>query len=1224
MPLRLREALALPALFGLLLGARDASADAPKDPWPFAAVPLQTFDDRSGLPQNTVRALAFDSHERLWVGTQDGVAVYDGRGFSLVPLPPEAHSVDSIRIDESDTVFLAMADAGLLIVKDDALTVTDTHAGLPDNEVYVSLGSRADDGSEELWVGTNAGLARRVGTGPFKVFTKADGLLSSAITTLAETREANGARVLWAGMPKGLTRLDGEAWVPFATPGLKGRVTSLVADGAALWVGTLSGVCRLERGVCTQLWDEAHELPSPEVDCLLPWTGPDGEPGVGVGTRHGGLVRLPSGDDPFVLDVAHGLPGDIVTSLARTRVDQGGGSHPGRTLFVGLNSRGLAQVELGRWRSFGTSSGLPSPSVYSVLESNDLSGVSTYWAGTLGGLARFDGSLAKPRWVSAGVTDKPVLSLLQSRTDGAIWVSSDGGVARIKDSVTTWWRAKDGLPGPANLGLLESQSDQGVRRLWIANQEGMSLLEGDKITKTWRQADGLPSDIVIGFAETVKRGARGDEKTLWASTLNGIASIDEETLTMRAFPVSDAPGANLVLSLFAERDDLGHTVLWAGTKAGPFRALLGDGKPAFSPLPLAVTSRFPNLVVNQLQRDHEGRLYVFTNRGIVRLSGHDARAWPDSDHETGETRVEVFGKDDGLPSSECNTAATMIDRHGRVWAGTAEGLALLDPAHELPDTAPKKLSFEHVTFGGGKPSQRGLAGAELGYREANVVYEYALASYFRESETRYQTQLVGWERAPTPWTPDPKREYSNLPAGRYTFKVWGKDGSGNVTGPLADSFVVRAAPWRTPWAWGLYALTLGLLGWSVVRIRERALRAKNRELEASVAARTKELFEKNATLGENNEVLARNVEQLRLAEQKADAKAKELGRVNDQLVASQVQADRIFSALAEALPGTVLDGKYRLEVKVGAGGFGAVFRATHLALKRPVAVKVFRPTNGNDSADAVERFRREGETTSLLSHPNAVRVFDAGISSDGIAYMVMEMLQGHTLADELGEKKVLSIERAWQVLAPMADVLSEAHALGVLHRDVKPSNIFVHQGEQGEVVKVVDFGLAKLIGDDSGQENLTRSGRIVGTPAYMAPERLGSRASSTAADVYSVGVVLYEMLAGRTPFHQAGHNLVALLIAHLQETPPSLRALNPLVSEELERVVLSALAVTPEHRPTMDELATRFGAATGFTYVKRAQIPSTDSLRAPGLVSKGTLQSTEDAAKPGEERGKGG
>jgi ligand-binding sensor domain-containing protein len=1155
----------------VVLAVLSPNAMAAADPWEAARLAVRTFDDRTGLPQNSVTALAIDAEGRPWIGTQDGLAIYDGRRVERVPLPEGVHTIHAIRIDEDDAVYLATADVGLVVLKDGAATVLGKTEGLPSNEAFASLGSVADDGTRELWVATSAGIARRA-NGAWRTYGKDDGLPERMISALAETHDAAHHRTLWAAMRKGLLKKDGERWVEVPVPGVSGMVSALArghgtraTGGDALWVGTLHGVCLFEDGACAALfpksWRPGEEL---AANCLLPWEAPDGREHVWVGTQHSGMSLLPPYGAPLVLDAPHGLPGDIVASVAKG---------PGRTLFIGMNSRGLASVELGTWRSITKAEGLPSPSVYSMVETVDGSGVSSYWVGTLGGLARLD---AEGRWVKTGLTDKPVLSLRQGR-DGALWVSTDGGIARVRDGAVKWWGARDGLPGPANLGLLESEGPDGASRMWIANQEGMSLLEGDRIARTWRLGDGLPSDVVIGFAETVAEEAGKTTRTLWIATMLGLATLDETTLTMTPRPIA-GKADRFVLSLFTEKEADGHTVVWAGTKDGPFRARVGAGAGAgdFTPLPESVLSRFPNLVVNDMLRDRKGRLYVFTNRGVVRLT--DAG---------GATDVDVFGTEDGLPSSECDTGASMLDRRGRVWVGTAEGVALLDPSEEIEDHLPKKLAFEGV-FAGRRPRARSLGGATLRHDEAHVTYEYALASFFKEAETRYRTQLVGWEDAPTEWAAAATREYSNLPAGRYKFLVWGRDGSGNVSGPIEDTFVVRAPLWLTPWAFASYAALLLFVGTATLRLRERSLRERNAVLEASVAARTRELAATNAEL-------ATNLEQLKIAEQNAAAKANELDRnlselrkVNEKLALSQVQADRIFSALAEALPGTVLDGKYKLEEKIGAGGFGAVFRATHLSLRRAVAVKVFRPSEGNDSPDAIERFRREGESASRLSHPNAVHVHDAGVSSDGIAYMVMEMLVGRSLADEIKSKGKLGVERAWQILEPVADALGEAHAIGLLHRDIKPANIFLHEGGggEGEVVKVVDFGLAKLVGEDSG-EHLTGTGRIMGTPVYMAPERLGSSQSLPESDVYSLGVVVYEMLAGVPPFHDSRANLVSLLMAHLNEGPPALRVVAPEISEAVERVVMSALSSAPEMRPTMSELAARFAAAAG--YERRAK-----------------------------------
>ena len=186
---------------------------------------------------------------------------------------------------------------------------------------------------------------------------------------------------------------------------------------------------------------------------------------------------------------------------------------------------------------------------------------------------------------------------------------------------------------------------------------------------------------------------------------------------------------------------------------------------------------------------------------------------------------------------------------------------------------------------------------------------------------------------------------------------------------------------------------------------------------------------------------------------------------NSELMAAHKQADRVFAAFAKVLPGTVLDGKYRLDEELGAGGFGIVFRARHLVLDCPIAVKVFRPVAGNDSSLELQRFLREGATAARISHPNAVRVLDSGVSTSGIAFLAMALLRGRSLARELAAVGALSLRHAATVGATVADVLAAAHRQGIVHRDIKPDNVFLHNETGEQVVKVVDFGIAKFLAD---------------------------------------------------------------------------------------------------------------------------------------------------------------
>ncbi len=276
-------------------------------------------------------------------------------------------------------------------------------------------------------------------------------------------------------------------------------------------------------------------------------------------------------------------------------------------------------------------------------------------------------------------------------------------------------------------------------------------------------------------------------------------------------------------------------------------------------------------------------------------------------------------------------------------------------------------------------------------------------------------------------------------------------------------------------------------------------------------------------------------------------------------------------------PGAVLDGKYRLELLIGHGSYGIVYQARHLTLDRQVAVKLLERDLGEN--DMVERFQQEGISACRIDHPNAVSVLDSSVSENGSPYLVMELLRGHSVEDEMRRKGRLSPARCNAILGPICDVLAEAHALGIIHRDIKPQNVFLHQTRHGEIVKVLDFGIAKLVGDPVARQDLTPEEGVVGTPIYMAPERFTGEPDDGRSDVYSLAVMVYEMLAGQLPFGDPEGNPIKIILKHLHEPPIPLQALCPELPAELAEVILQALQKHPEERPSARELGRRFAAA---------------------------------------------
>ena len=285
---------------------------------------------------------------------------------------------------------------------------------------------------------------------------------------------------------------------------------------------------------------------------------------------------------------------------------------------------------------------------------------------------------------------------------------------------------------------------------------------------------------------------------------------------------------------------------------------------------------------------------------------------------------------------------------------------------------------------------------------------------------------------------------------------------------------------------------------------------------------------------------------------------------------SLLQADATIAGeiLVDPLVGQTLDDKYRLEERLGVGGMGTVYRARHLLIDRPVAVKVLNPRFVEDEA-AQTRFRREAKAAGRLQHPNAVTVTDFGQTSDGYVYIVMELLEGQTLRDVLAKEAPLDTARAVSLMLQAAAAVAAAHEAGIIHRDLKPANIFIVQrSEVPAVVKVLDFGIAKLAADSLDEDDLTTLtlvGAMIGTPRYMSPEQCDGAELTPAADVYSLGVILYEMLSGAVPF--SGATPLAIAMRHFSEPPRSPREIVSSIPLELEKVVLHALEKRPEDRP---------------------------------------------------------
>jgi eukaryotic-like serine/threonine-protein kinase len=302
-------------------------------------------------------------------------------------------------------------------------------------------------------------------------------------------------------------------------------------------------------------------------------------------------------------------------------------------------------------------------------------------------------------------------------------------------------------------------------------------------------------------------------------------------------------------------------------------------------------------------------------------------------------------------------------------------------------------------------------------------------------------------------------------------------------------------------------------------------------------------------------------------------------------------------AVTDTLINTLFDGRYRILRKLGSGGMANVYLAEDEDLGRRVAIKILNDRYANDEL-FIERFRREAKSAAALSHPNIVSIYDRG-EAEGTYYIAMEVIEGRSLKELILTRGPLPIGQAIAYTFEILDALRFAHRHGIIHRDVKPHNILIG----GERLKVTDFGIAR-----AGASQMTEAGSIMGTAQYLSPEQARGAPVTASSDLYSVGIVLYEMLTGKVPF--SGDSAIEIAMKHLNEVPKPPSKVRPEIPEDLDHVVLRALAKAPEDRyQTAEEFAEDLHRVeAGLPLAPETSEAATALLAAPGATIGGTTQ----------------
>ncbi len=799
----------------------------------------EVFQTRDGLPQSSAEALVQDRTGYLWIGTQEGLARFDGVRFAVfdkASIPALRHNrILCLLLDGQGTLWMGTEGGGLTARAEGRFRTLTTADGLPDDIVR----ALAPGPAGTLWVGTANGLARWDGRALEKVV-PGDSLPSREVRALA----GGGGGDLWIGTSSGLARLRAGA---LETTPIADSVAALYPEGDSLWVGTSRGLVRLRGGEVVERVGRKDGLPSDAVLSILRDT--DGN--LWIGTSAGLARRTPAGTVTSYT-TADGLPNGIVLALLEDREG---------SLWVGTQDGGMERLSDASFVPFGRREGLTSDVVWPVLE--DRSGA--LWAGTdAGGLNVLRAGVWHALTTADGLPSNSIQALWEA-PDGALWVGTRGGGVAVLagGKVVRVIRAGPGGLGSDSVSVIAGTRDGSV---WIGTRGGgVTRLAPDGSMLTLGEPEGLLNTTVFCLLED-RAGS------LWIGT-NGGGLFRWDGQRLHRTSTRDGLSIDIVNTL---REDPDGT-LWIGTYGGGLNRLRSGRITAFT----TRDGLFDDAIFSILD-DGRGNLWMSCNKGVFRVER--ARLEARAAGGTAPLRCVGFGVADGMRNRECNGANSPTGfrgRDGRLWFPTIEGLVAVDPAHlSVNHVAPHPV-LEEVRVDG--VSRDPLTPLVVRGGAGRVDFQYTAPSFRESSRVTFHVRLEGVDPAPIDVGTRRTATYTNLGPGTYVLRVAAANEDG-VMGAEEARFSLEVEPRfrQTVWFWLLVSAAAVGLAVSAYRVRVSRLTARQEALERLVAQRTASVTEEK----ERAEAALAEAERQRVLAQAARAEAEEANRQKSAFLAA--------------------------------------------------------------------------------------------------------------------------------------------------------------------------------------------------------------------------------------------------------------------------------------------------------------------------------------------------
>lgn len=1032
---------------------------------------------------------------------------------------------------------------------------------------------------------------RRVSQYAQRLYTASDGLPQNAIQSIIQTHDG----YLWFGTQEGAARFDGNSFFVFnrdIVPRMNNEfIYQLYEDREKrLWFCTRAGVLKYENGVYRNYTIEDGLSDNTVLTVAM---DKDGAMLFGTGS---GVNRMKDGKIES-LDI-----------LAGKRIEYIYTGRSGAT-WIGA-AEGLGRIRDGDIRLFTVADGLPVNYIKRITEDSE----GHIWLATQGGGVvrctgdKFSGITFSAITEADGLVSNYIRNLLFDRA-GNFWVaSSDHGLNRVQKDGDRWQidllDSKAGLSNDHVMSLYEDVEGN----IWVGTQFGLNQLRDGKLV-AWTTAEGLSGNFVTGICSDQK-------ERLWISCYRDGLNYMENG---RIYKIPElSRGEIRVMSLCAASD--GH--LWIGTnKDGLFRLKHEKGKSRLKKF--STKHGLSSSEVWSICEDRQGNIWLGTKRGLNKLTGevfvpiknaeplrtfyiycikadkHD-NIWAGSvggglaRYRDGQ--LKRYTKDNGMLDNI--VMCLHIDRNGILWAGTSFGLHRLDPDTEkFTVFTTRQGLFANLVFaivedhhgymwmssnkGVSRIKKEEMEMVARGEIDRVHAENYVMGEGLKNAECNGGFQPAGWvgkkgnvffstSQGLLMIEPGDKKRNRTIPP------VY-------ITGVTEDAreVPINAAPLSLGPGVQKAVFHFTALSYSIPRkvAFKIKLEGFDRKWEHLSSTLERNVYYHKLPPGDYTfRVKACNNDGL--WNEKGASLHVNVKPYMWQTLWFKILAGILFALLSYLFihgirksvrifkfwKKRIYIGKYRIDDKIAAGGMGTIYRANETGgIQRKVALKVLREEFNTDEVQK-KRFKQEGAIIDRIQHPHIINVIERG-EHDGNVFIAMELLNGHNLGELLEQKKRLKVKDCIHILKQVTDGLREIHKLEIVHRDIKPENIMLIE-EDGDslYVKVLDFGLAR----DQSFSRLTQSGMLLGTISYLAPEQIKSNVYSKASDIYSLGVVCYEMLTGIKPF--PGDSTLEVMGQILGNTPIEPRSLRNSVPQWLNMLVLAMMAKEVNGRPTVDEV----------------------------------------------------